>query len=163
MYKQLYLPVRHTARVGDQGISAAAGVLFLDEDGHVLIVEPLDRGTWEIPGGRLAPGETPRAACARELRAQLGLDLPLGRLLVVDWFRRYGEDRVRFVFDGGVLDDDRLDAIELPPQDLESWACVPPEGLFVMLDGPLSRRLNAALEARAGAGTCYLEQGELIG
>jgi 8-oxo-dGTP diphosphatase len=149
--------------VGDQGISAAAGVLFLDDDGHVLILEPLGGSTWEIPGGRIEPGETPRGACARELRFKLGLDLPFGRLLVVDWFRREGQDRVRFVFDGGVLDDERLEAIELPPEDLESWACVPPEELLAMLDGPLSRRLHAALEARAGSGTRYLEQGEPIG
>jgi 8-oxo-dGTP diphosphatase len=163
VYKQVYDGVGHTAPVGDQGISAAAGVLFLDDDGHVLILEPIDRGTWEIPGGRIEPGETPRAACARELRFKLGLDLPFGRLLVVDWFRREREDRVRFVFDGGVLDDERLDAIELPPHDLESWACVPPEELFVMLDGPLSRRISAALEARADASVRYLEQGEPIG
>lgn len=154
--------IGHTAPVGDDGVSAAAGVLFLDDEGHVLIVEPVDKATWDIPGGHVETGETPREACARELREELGTDLPFGRLLVVDWLRREGEDRVRFVFDGGVLDDERLDAIELPPHELESWACVPPEELFVMLDGPLSRRVSAALAAREAGETRYLEQGEPI-
>ena len=76
--------------MGDQGISAAAGVLFLDDDGHVLILESLDRGIWEIPGGRIERGETSRVACARELRFKLGFELSFGRLLVVDWLCREG-------------------------------------------------------------------------
>jgi 8-oxo-dGTP diphosphatase len=153
----------HTARVGEPGVSAAAGVLFVDGDGHVLIVEPIHRATWEIPGGAIQPAETPREACARELREGLGCAMPFGRLLVVEWLRREGEDRVRFVFDGGVLDDAALDAIELAPHELENWACVPPEELFVMLEGPLSRRVEAALEAKADGSTRYLEHGEPAG
>jgi hypothetical protein len=43
-----------------------------------------------------------------------GLELPLGRLLVVGWAPRAYQEHARFVFDGGTLTDEQLDAIELP-------------------------------------------------
>ena len=81
---------------------------------------------------------------------------------MVDWATGNTEEpegRIRFVFDGGTLSDARLDTIELPPDELESWACVPVDDLFVMLSGVLSRRVAAALDARAAGETWYLENG----
>jgi 8-oxo-dGTP diphosphatase len=137
----------------------AAGVLFVDEAGDVMLVEPTYKATWEIPGGGMGHGETPREACARELREELRLDVPLGRLLVVDWAPHVQEDRVRFVFDGGVLTDEQLDAIVLEPDELTSWAFVAPDELFVMVEPRLGRRVSAALEAREAGATRYLEHG----
>ncbi len=134
--------------------------MFLDDEGHVLIVEPVYKPRWEIPGGAIERGETPRAACVRELREELGLELRPGRLLVVDWATGTpGEERVRFVFDGGVLADDLLEAIHLPPHELESWACLPEDELFFLLEPDLTRRMSAALAARAAGETWYLENG----
>ncbi len=137
----------------------AAGALFVDDQGRVLIVEPTYKPRWEIPGGRVERGETPRAACLRELREELGLDLPLGRLLVVDWAPHVRDEHVRFVFDGGTLTAEQLDAIELAPDELSSWAFLPPEEMFVMMTPRLVRRVAAALEARELGVTAYLEHG----
>jgi ADP-ribose pyrophosphatase YjhB (NUDIX family) len=134
-------------------------LLFLDDDGHVLIVEPLHDARWEIPGGPVNEGETPRGACARYVREQLGLELPACRLLVIDWAKHVAEERVCFVFDGGQLTDELLDAIELPAHELESWACMPEEELFVMVAPETTRRVAAALPARAAGETWYLEDG----
>lgn len=137
----------------------AAGVVFLDDGGDVLLVEPTYKAMWEIPGGRMEVGETPREALSRELEEELSLEVPLGRLLVVDWAPHVRDERVRFVFDGGVLTDEQLDKIQLPPHELESWAFISPEELFVMLEPRLSRRVTAALSAKEAGATWYLENG----
>lgn len=145
----------------DDGVrpECAAGVLFLDDRGDVLLVEPTYKAMWEIPGGRMEVGETPRKACERKLREELALQVPVGRLLVVDWAPHVREERLRFVFDGGVLTDEQLDVIELPLHELESWAFVSPEELFVMMEPRLVRRVTAALGAREAGMTRYLEHG----
>jgi 8-oxo-dGTP diphosphatase len=142
-----------------EGALVAAGALFVDDEGRVLIVEPTYKETWEIPGGRVEPGETPREACVRELREELGLDLAPGGLLVVDWAPREGVDRVLFVFDGGALSGAQVEAITLPPDELASWAFVPPSELATWMAPWLVRRVLAALGARTAGATRYLEFG----
>jgi 8-oxo-dGTP diphosphatase len=141
----------------------ASGALFVDGAGRVLMVEPTYKPTWEIPGGVVEPGEAPRAGCVRELREELGLALEPGRLLVVDWAPREGENRVLFVFDGGMLSAVQRATIVLPPDELASWAYVAPDEVPQRAAPWLARRIAAALSARAAGMTRYLEFGRPVG
>jgi 8-oxo-dGTP diphosphatase len=70
----------------------AAAVLV--ENGRVLITQRKEGshlgGTWEFPGGKVRPGEDPRAALRRELGEELGIDATAGEILDVT-FHLYPE------------------------------------------------------------------------
>lgn len=57
----------------------AAACALIDADGRVLLAQrpegkPMS-GLWEFPGGKIADGETPEAALARELKEELDIDV----------------------------------------------------------------------------------------
>jgi 8-oxo-dGTP diphosphatase len=89
----------------------AAGALFRDAAGRVLLVKPIYKRGRDIPGGYVTPGEPPLAACRRELAEELARSWPVQpQPLVVDWAPAPNEgDKILFVFDGGMLPDGALE------------------------------------------------------
>ncbi|MGW2748072.1 NUDIX domain-containing protein [Streptomyces sp. NPDC001450] len=83
----------------------AAGVLFFDDQDRVLLVDPVYKDPGEIPCGAVEADESPRASAHREIKEELGLDLPPGRLLAVDWTpsRPDRSEGLVFIYDGGHL------------------------------------------------------------
>ena len=141
----------------------AAGALFLDTEGRVLLVRPIYKDYWDIPGGYVEPGESPRAACLREIREELGLELNVGPHLVVDWAPADNEgDKLLFIFDGGSLTADELGRVALQPEELAEMRFVNPTDLNALVPPRLSRRLIVALSARKAAVPVYAEHGDPI-
>jgi ADP-ribose pyrophosphatase YjhB (NUDIX family) len=138
-------------------VGSASGALFVDERGLVLLVEPTYKPGWEIPGGVIEEGETPSAACAREIDEELGLNVHVERLLVVDWAPHPRGERVLFVFDGGLLPDATVERIQLQADELASYRFVPPGEVGAWLSPRLTRRMTAALAAKADGTIHYLE------
>jgi 8-oxo-dGTP pyrophosphatase MutT (NUDIX family) len=98
----------------------AAGALFRDESGRVLLVDPVYRETWDLPGGAVGAEESPHAACRREVAEELGLDRPPGRVLAVDWVPSRPErpEGLIVVYDGGVLTAADAKTIIVPDDEL---------------------------------------------
>ncbi len=71
-------PAEPTGRV------PCVGAVIRDDHGRVLLVRRANepgRGLWSLPGGRVEPGEQERAAIAREVLEETGLEVAVGPLL----------------------------------------------------------------------------------
>ena len=50
------------------------------EAGRVVLLE-IERGEWELPGGRLEPGDPPESCLAREFAEELGVEVAVKGIL----------------------------------------------------------------------------------
>jgi 8-oxo-dGTP pyrophosphatase MutT (NUDIX family) len=139
----------------------AAGALFRDRADRVLWVEPTYKPVWEIPGGTVEIDESPWECAAREVAEEIGLDRPLGRLLVVDHVRAEGPipEGVMFVFDGGLLDASDVDGLVLDTRELRSAALLGLPDARALVQPRLAGRVAAALDAVRDGATALCETG----
>ncbi|MFJ8980147.1 NUDIX hydrolase [Streptomyces sp. NPDC102282] len=159
---------RHAAWLG-------AAAIITDEVGRVLLVHPTYRqdDSWLLPGGVVEPGEHPHITCRREITEELGLsDLPLARVLAVHSLSPHHPDaqpgthcpgEVRFVFDGGTLTADQVEAIRLPREELSEYAFLETREAVRRLRPVDGQIMLAAYRARLGnTTTAHLADGRHI-
>jgi 8-oxo-dGTP diphosphatase len=139
----------------------AAGVLFFDSDGRVMLVDPVYKAPWEIPGGAVEWDESPRDGAAREVKEELGLVCAPGQLLGIDWVgpRPGRSEGLAAVFDGGVLDAEQVAGIQLQAEELHAFEFVGLDQVHERLIPLLARRVQACMAARERGETVYLENG----
>jgi 8-oxo-dGTP diphosphatase len=138
------------------GVVLSAGALITDPFGKVLLVKPNYRDHWTLPGGICEHGEPPHAGCAREVAEELGLAVPVGALLAIDWSQPYGGQSrpiMHFVFDGGTLDDGA--GVVLQGEELDEFRFTDPAEVSGYLAPYGVRRLAAALSGRASGAVVY--------
>ncbi len=142
----------------------AAGALFVDGAGGVLLVDPVYRDTWDLPGGVVEAEESPHAACRREVAEELGLDRRPGRVLALDWVpsRPGRPEGLVVVYDGGLLAAGEVDAITLPEDELAGFAFVAADELAARVMPVVARRIAACLEAKAAGTAASLEDGRVV-
>ena len=137
-----------------------AGVLIVDENFRILLVEPTYKNTWEVPGGMVELEESPRQAAGRECLEELGFDVEIGRLLAIDWViqGRTPGDGIMFMYAAGSVDTSK---IRLPPDELRSWEWCDHSAVSARVKEFQARRIFAALDALRDGTFVELENGIL--
>jgi ADP-ribose pyrophosphatase YjhB (NUDIX family) len=161
-------PGQYVASLALKRIATTA--FFRDREGRVLIVNPVYKPVWDLPGGAVEADESPNAACRREVAEELGLDRPVGRVLAVDWVpaRTISPDQtllpdgVIIVYDGGVLSPETVKEIVLADGELGGFEFVTVDEAAVRVTPLLARRIVACLEACEAGTVVTLENGSPV-
>ena len=139
----------------------SADVILRDPTGRLLLVNPTYKPDWDLPGGMAEANEPPQHDAHRELHEELGLTLPIGDLLCVDWIAPHDpwDDLLAFLFDAGTLTSDQTATLSLGDSELTEYQCCTHPQAAHYLRPYVWRRAQAALHALTTGKTSYLHNG----
>lgn len=137
-----------------------AGVAIIDEYLRILLVEPTYKDTWEVPGGTVELGESPREGARRECFEELGFNVEIGGLLAIDWVTqgRTSGDGLMLMYATGPVDSSQ---IILPPEELRFWEWCDRFAVSARVKDFQALRIFAALDALRDGSFLELENGYL--
>ena len=137
---------------------AIGQLLVRDLEGRVLLCRLTYKQDWDLPGGVVEVGESPRTAVAREVEEELGLSLEPGRLVLTDWLPPWGgwDDAVCLVFDGGRHDPALLGDVVMQEREIRDVAFCTLEEVAERAADFTFRRVRAAVDPD---GPAYTESG----
>src|SRR3989338_1392607 len=93
----------------------AAGALFFNHKNEVLVIKPSYKNHWSIPGGVVEREESPRQACQRECREEIGLKPTKLTLLCIDYKNSSNPkpESIQMVYYAGRLSQNTISKIKI--------------------------------------------------
>ena len=127
------------------------------EEPRVLMCNLTYKTDWDLPGGVVEVGESPREAVSREVEEELGLEIDAGRLVLTDWLPPWGgwDDALCLVFDGGVQDAAILEDMVKEEREIRDARFLALDEVCELAADFTARRVEAALRSESG----YTESG----
>ena len=129
---------------------------------RVLLCQLTYKKDWDLPGGVVEVGESPRLAVGREVEEELGLKLETGSLVLTDWLPPWGgwDDAVCLVFDGGTHSPDLVEQIVRQKREIKSARfCTVEEVHELCADFTARRIVSALINLSETPGPGYTESG----
>jgi ADP-ribose pyrophosphatase YjhB (NUDIX family) len=139
---------------------AISQMLIRDPDQRVLLCQLTYKQDWDLPGGVVEVGESPRLAVEREVEEELGLRLPAGDLLLTDWLPSWAgwDDAICLVFDGGVHAPEITEQIVKQAREIRAAEFCTLTEIRERAADFTARRIEAAV-ANLGGSPAYTESG----
>jgi ADP-ribose pyrophosphatase YjhB (NUDIX family) len=136
-----------------------AGAVILDEEDRILIVKPSYKDHWSVPGGIVEENESPRAACIREVKEEIGIDAKIADFVGVAYRsdQDHRGDSLQFVFFCGKLKKEEISAIRVDGKEIVEYKFVTADDALPLLNKPLAVRLKWGLEAMKKGERIYFE------
>jgi 8-oxo-dGTP pyrophosphatase MutT (NUDIX family) len=141
---------------------AISQMLVRTSDDRVLLCQLTYKNDWDLPGGVVEVGESPRLAVSREVQEELGLAIDAGALVLTDWLPPWGgwDDAVCLVFDGGVHDETIVETIVRQQREIRAARFCTLQEAHELCADFTARRLVAAFRNLSEApGPAYTESG----
>ena len=136
-----------------------SGALFLNKERQILLVNPTYKPQWEIPGGVVEENESPRRACIREVKEELGLSIAPEHLLSIGYQAATDKksESLMFIFYGGLLNKEEIAGMQLPEEELSEYRFWDVADLQKVLTPTLAQRVVQSFEVIGSGRTLYLE------
>ncbi|MFE9424250.1 NUDIX domain-containing protein [Kitasatospora sp. NPDC006697] len=143
--------------------AACVDALIRDGQGRVLIVDPVYKPGWDLPGGMLED-EEPVDGLTRELREELGLTAEIGRLLVHDTVPpgRWGRTILALVYAAHPKAPVDVEHLPLQRSEIREARFATEQEAMRLLAAPVAARLAEASRAERGAHTAVLRNGRRV-
>ena len=127
---------------------AISQMLVRDEDGRVLLCRLTYKRDWDLPGGVVEVGESPRLAVQREVEEELGLEIEPGGLVLTDWLPAWSgwDDAVCLVFDGGTHPTSVLAGVVMQEREIRDVRFCTLDEVDELAADFTARRVRAAVE-----------------
>ena len=140
---------------------AIGQMLIRDTRGRVLLCQLTYKTDWDLPGGVVEVGESPRFAVSREVEEELGLVIPAGDLLLTDWLPPWGgwDDAVCLVFDGGAHAPEIVERVVKQEREIRDARFCDIAEVRERATDFTARRVEAALRAGETGAAAYTESG----
>lgn len=136
--------------------------LILNEKDEILIVKPSYKDHWSMAGGVVDENESPKGACIREVKEEIGISLKEVKFLCVDYKSDIGEkgESLQFIFFGGKLSENEIEKIKLDGKEIVEYRFMEITEALPLLSEKLSKRLPKCLDALENDTAIYLENGK---
>jgi RimJ/RimL family protein N-acetyltransferase/8-oxo-dGTP pyrophosphatase MutT (NUDIX family) len=143
---------------------AISQLLVRDPDDRVLLCRLTYKQDWDLPGGVVEVGESPRVGVSREVDEELSLSIEAGALLLADWLPPWGgwDDAVCLVFDGGAHDSALAEEIVCQTREIRSARFCTVGEVHQLCADFTARRIDSALAALDGPAGTYSESGRPV-
>ena len=133
-----------------------AGCVITDDEGRLLLIHRNTgkREWWEIPGGGIEPGETPKETAAREVSEELGIIVEMVEELGGEHFSMDGE-QIHYTWVKAVIAGHSGEPRICEPEVHDRWGFFPLAELEIMASelSPNARNfVEAVLSQRVSLG-----------
>jgi len=127
---------------------AISQMLLRDPEGRVLLCQLTYKRDWDLPGGVVEVGESPRLAVQREVEEELGLEVEPGALVLTDWLPPWGgwDDALCLVYDGGTHAPEVLAGVVMQEREIRDVRFCTLEEVDELAADFTARRVRAAVE-----------------
>jgi len=132
-----------------------------ESEPRVLMCNLTYKADWDLPGGVVEVGESPRLAVSREVEEELSLTIDAGGLVLTDWLPPWGgwDDAICLVFDGGTHPAALAEQIVPQAREIRTAEFLTLAQVDERAADFTARRVRAALAALDGVGPAYTESG----